>query len=327
MINGQIGEATNQIIADNKSNTHSNIDDKQFSFKNISNKNKNKDNERDTINDMLNSPNSSRKSDFKHTEIRPNYEKFVNAGFSNIQKFKNQSEKNEEYERVSVVKSLASFGENLNLKAKQSSPKKVQYTPMEPSSNSRFLKSLMDEGPNHSMLGVIDDSSNKIEPNFMFLNDKNSNRYHDRNASMMFDNHHSNTLFGLAGTPNKYEISQNNIFEQHPTHSNISALFPPIQVESNTFQKKLFKQENDIEVDNQKQKPETPKKSPITKEVLEIPNVLPAVQPFMHHRPVIHRQQKLQFAAQENKIHHDFISYPEINEESKMQDTNNEQGD
>ena len=58
-------------------------DNKSFSFKGVSNRNKTKNDERDTINDLLNSQNSSRKTLIKDYD-NPTDIEIANFGFSNL---------------------------------------------------------------------------------------------------------------------------------------------------------------------------------------------------------------------------------------------------
>ena len=308
VINCQIGEATNQAQNENEILSRSNVDDKPFSFKNISSKMKNMNDEHDTINDVLNSPNASQKSDIKARDHQNDYEKLVSQGFSNIQKLK---DKNSNKEKFEGTKSLVSFGENIhlnngseNIRHLESPKKSNMFAPVESNGNSRMMKNFIDEGPNCSMLGMIDDNSSKIEHNYMFLNDKtNNSRFIDKTASMIFENQHSNSFLGLNGTPNKYEASQNYLFDQNASHSNISALFPNIQ--QNASQKKILKNFNNNE-NSQIKKPEVPVKP----KRQEVP---PAVQPFIgkpaleiSQKPSFIEPQQVNFTGMENnKFMHD----------------------
>lgn len=171
----------------------------------------------------------------------------------------------------------------------------------------------MDENPNCSMVGIIDDSSNKIEHNFMFLNDKTSNRFVDRTASMMIDNqnNHSNTFMGFQQTPNKFEASQQNLFDPAANHSSLSALFPS---NSNMYQRKLFKS-NHAHENSIAKKPETPVESSPKFEVT------PAVQPFVKTPVTSERQytpQPALYPQGEPKIHHDF-AIQDMDEEYKTE--------
>lgn len=261
VVNCQVEDPAKNLNDEANACDRSNAEDRPFSFKNISSKNRPKNDERDTINDVLNSPNWSQKSVFKGLENNDKFEKLI----------KEHKELHDEYK---PSKSLNLFGGNLNAAHEMTSPK----TPLSPKSPRKIYtvtKHFIEDGPNWSMLGIIDENSNKIDHNFMFL-DKTSNRYGDKNASMMFD-HHSNTFLGLHGTPKKFEVSQNNIFEPSAGHS-ISMLFP--RNESNKFERSLFRPV----VTNESNKLKTPEKTKDNDIGYGVP---PAVQPFIHKPEII----------------------------------------
>jgi len=101
-------------------------DNKSFSFKNLS-KAKGKNDERDTINDVLNSPGASHKSLLKEHE-GVNID--TNLGFSNLQG-KLDGPKHEDLMKNETMeldrKSLASFGQKLQNQEQSKSPKRVSY--------------------------------------------------------------------------------------------------------------------------------------------------------------------------------------------------------
>lgn len=217
-------------------------DNKSFSFKNISNRNKNK-NEEDTINDMLNSQNSSRRSLLRDSEYHNNDADVAKLGFSNLHMSIDNKEREATNKHENDKKSLLSFGENLLNKPKNKSPSKAMYySNHESGNNSRFVRPVYDEGPICSMMGVIDEHSNNIDHKFMFGNESKTNKMEENNSiSNMFRNQYSNSFLMAHGTPKKFEASQNNVFDPNNEHSNISAIFPGL--ESNTLPKKLFQKD------------------------------------------------------------------------------------
>ena len=218
----------NKSIADNKS----------FSFKNVSNKNKGKNDEKDTINDMLNSQNSSRKSLIKENEISKNDLDYSRLGFSNLGIGLDTKPVHLEKEGENDQKSLASFGQKIRNKIQPKSPVKNNYVN---DNNSRFLRPLFDDAPNHSMMCVNDDNSNNIEHKFMFANDTKISRMDEGPSMSMMFNQNSNQYHAYQGTPNKIDVSQHPIFD-HGDHSNLSAMFPNLGQEDH-IPKKLFHKE------------------------------------------------------------------------------------
>lgn len=163
------------------------------------------------------------------------------------------------------------------------------------------------------MLGIVDENSNKIDNNFMFL-DKTSNRYGDRGASMMFD-HHSNTFLGIQGTPKRFEVSQNNIFDPNANHS-ISMLFP--RNESNKFERSLFRPIPTNE-SNQLKKQEKIKENEMNY------GVPPAVQPFLHKPEMIETKQSflqkpIVFPMVESKTHDELQNEDNLREDNLLND-------
>lgn len=63
----------------------------------------------------------------------------------------------------------------------------------------------------------------------------------EENNSVMFRNQNSNSFPVFQGTPKKFDIQQQQMYEGSNEHNNISALFP--WLESNTYNKKLFQNE------------------------------------------------------------------------------------
>jgi len=210
----------NNLITDNKS----------FSFKNLSQRNRDKNNEKDTINEVLNSQNSSMKNFIKENEKFPNEPNYSQLGFSNLNV--DIEYKGNEQKRDQDQKSLASFGR----KARQKHPKSPFKNPYFPDHNSKIYKPVFEETQNHSMIGLIDANSNNIEQRFMFGNESRMSRMDEGHSmSMMFKNQHSNQF---QGTPNKIYPSQQNLFD-NGEHSNISMGFPNLE-HDDYIPKKLF---------------------------------------------------------------------------------------
>jgi hypothetical protein len=118
-------------------------------------------------------------------------------------------------------KSLASFGQKIRNKNRTKSP---SNNLLFHEAKSRPNRVTFEERQNHSMLGIIDDNSNNIEPKFLFGNESRL-AHEEHSMSMMFKNQNSNHYLAYHGTPNKAEVSQQNIFD-HGENSNISAIFP-----------------------------------------------------------------------------------------------------
>jgi hypothetical protein len=107
------------------------------------------------------------------------------------------------------------------------------------------------------MMGVIDDNSNHIEHKFMFANEKSKL---EENNSIMFRNQNSNSFPVFQGTPKKYDVHhQQQLFEGNNEHSNISVIFP--WLDSNTYNKKLFQNENSQHANNLPAKQKSPTKN------------------------------------------------------------------
>lgn len=240
------------------------VDNKSFSFKNISNKQKEKNEENDTINDMIDSQNASMKSIFKGYGEHHADTSFPKLDFSNIANLNEESKDKPEVnddknigvshfdikhlellKRSNEHKELASFNETIKNRKIMDSPQKSPYIPTL-DNNSRFMRPFIEEGGNCSMLGVIDDNSNNIENGFMFTNDKQSRHLDNRSISMMFKNLNSNTFVLPNGTPKKYEMGNEHIFDHHFENSNISGIFQNHN-ESSSFPRRLFAKSGNCE--------------------------------------------------------------------------------
>lgn len=216
--NGENG--CNRSITDNKS----------FSFKGISNRNKAKNDERDTINDILNSQNSSPKSIIKEFHNVPEEINYTQLGFSNLGLGTNKP-------KIDNEQSYTSFGKKISINPKSKSPNKNLF-----SDNNRYSRAMFDDIPNHSMMGVIDDNSNNNEHKFIFAQDTKMSKVDEGHSmSMFFKNQHSNSYLMYQGTPKKFEEPQHNFFDAGE-NSNISAMFPRLD-NSNNMSKKLFQKE------------------------------------------------------------------------------------
>ncbi|CAI2384911.1 unnamed protein product [Moneuplotes crassus] len=213
----------NKSIADNKS----------FSFKNLSNKNKVKNDEKDTIKDALDSKNSSQKLDIKiHEPMQeqiPEEYNYSKLGFSSMNLGIDNRQEEKEAEND---KSLASFGQKIGNKSR---PKSPSNNLLFPDSKSRGFRQAFDDCQNN-----LDDNSNNFEHKFLFGNE--SRRVNEENSmSMMFKNQHSNHYLAYHGTPNKAEISQQNMFD-HGENSNISAIFPSVDHNDETNKRLTYKE-------------------------------------------------------------------------------------
>jgi hypothetical protein len=193
--------------------------------------NKAKNDERDTINDILGSQNSSPKSlvkEYKNVHEEINY---AQLGFSNL------GLGNSKPKKIDNEQSYTSFGKKISINPKNKSPNKNLF-----SDNNRYSRAMFDDIPNHSMMGVIDDNSNNNEHKFIFAHDTKMSKVDEGHSmSMFFKNQHSNSYLMYQGTPKKYEESQHNFYDVGE-NSNISAMFPRLD-NSNTISKKLFQKD------------------------------------------------------------------------------------
>lgn len=125
--------------------------------------------ERDTINDVLDSPNMSRRTIVKEYEHQNN-EEYSNLGFSNINlKLEGRQDDYPFKKLEGDSKGLEIFGKKLGDQTKN----QINFfNHFESNNHSRLFKPLFEEGVNCSMMGVIDDNSNNIEHKFMFANEK-----------------------------------------------------------------------------------------------------------------------------------------------------------
>ena len=238
------------------------------------NKNKNEDN--DTINDMLYSQNSSKKSLIKGFEDNPPANNFSNLGFFNVKsilepnKIPNESwlkkvgegsqfnlKNNDSIKDKSMVdnRGISSFGRSLKFKPMESPMKSTFFYNNE--NNSRYMKQYGEEGANWSMLGVIDDNSNNIDNGYMFINEKHSMNIDQTNVIKQYLTTEPFNIDARAGLQSKLENPSNNIFDNNIEHSNISQFFQNNN-ESNTLFNNLFWKDNQAE--KSELKPESPRK-------------------------------------------------------------------